>query len=80
MIFHRRKDKDKEEEKLEKTDIGLRLLKELLLRLYSMLSANPLKWYEILISVIMGVLLGLGIGSVLTSYLKIYLQVQLIHR
>jgi hypothetical protein len=74
MIFSKRKEED------VKTDIGLRLLKELLLRLYSMLSINPLKWYEIIICVIMGVMFGLGIGSVLSSYLKIYLQIQLIHR
>jgi len=54
----------------EKTDLGLRLLKTLLLRLYTMLSVNPLKWYEILISVIMGVLFGLGVGVMISSYVK----------
>ena len=62
------------------TDIGIRLLKMLLLRLYSMLSTMPLKWYEIIISVVMGVLLGLGVGSTISSYIKIYLQLQLICR
>ena len=76
MIFRNKsnnKDKDT-------TDIGIRLLKMLLLRLYSMLSTNPLKWYEILISVVMGALFGVGVGSVLSSYIKIYLQLTLVCR
>jgi len=76
MIFR----KNKSQKPKETTDIGIRLLKMLLLRLYTMLTANPLKWYEILISVIMGVLFGLGIGSMISSYIKIYLQLQLICR
>jgi xanthine/uracil permease len=77
MIFRKSNDKNKDK---DTTDIGIRLLKMLLLRLYSMLSTNPLKWYEILISVIMGLLFGLGIGSVMSSSIKIYLQLRLICR
>lgn len=51
-------------------DLGLRLLKMLLLRLYSMMSSNPLKWYEVLIAVITGVLFGLGFGVMVSSYVK----------
>lgn len=55
-------------------DLGLRLLKLLLLRLYSMMSVNPLKWFEILIAVVMGALAGLGIGVVLSSYFKSFIM------
>jgi hypothetical protein len=65
VIFRRSK-----REEIDKSDIGIRLLKLLLIRLYTMLSVNPLKWYEMLICTIMGLLLGLGIGSVLVSNLK----------
>jgi len=51
-------------------DIGVRLLKLLLYRLYSMSYVIPLKWYEILISVVMGALTGIGIGSVIGGYVK----------
>lgn len=51
-------------------DLGLRLLKMLLLRLYSMMSSNPLKWYEVLIAAVFGALFGLGFGAILSSYLK----------
>jgi len=51
-------------------DIGVRLLKLLLLRLYHMYSEIPLKWYEMLIPAILGVLFGLGIGIVLGHYIK----------
>jgi hypothetical protein len=54
----------------EKEDIGLRLLKLLLYRLYSMSYVIPLKWYEILIAAIMGALMGIGIGSVIGGYVK----------
>lgn len=54
----------------ETRNLGLRLLKTLLLRLYSMMSTNPLKWWEALIATVMGAMLGLGIGVVLSSYLK----------
>lgn len=54
----------------EKRSLGLRLLKMLLLRLYSMMTTNPLKWWEALIVVVMGALFGLGFGVVLSSYLK----------
>jgi len=77
VIFRKSNNKNNSE---NTTDIGLRLLKTLLLRLYAMLSTNPLKWYEIIISVIMGALMGVGIGSVLSSYIKIYLQLTLICR
>lgn len=60
----------KREESVVERDLGLRLLKILLLRLYSMMTTNPLKWYEILIAVIMGALFGLGFGVVLSSYLS----------
>jgi hypothetical protein len=74
MIFKRKN----KEESVETTDIGLRLLKILLLRLYSMVSTMPLKWYEIVIAVVMGALLGIGIGSIVVGYLKVYLQWTLI--
>lgn len=54
----------------DKRNLGLKLLKMLLLRLYSMMTTNPLKWYEVLIAAIMGTLLGLGIGVILSSHLK----------
>jgi hypothetical protein len=54
----------------ESEDIGLRLLKLLLYRLYTMSYVIPLKWYEILIATVMGALLGLGIGSLIGSHLK----------
>ena len=50
--------------------VELRLLKLLILRLYSMLSINPLKWYEMLIVVIMGALFGVGLGAILSSYIR----------
>ncbi len=53
-----------------KEDLGIRLLKLLLYRLYSMSYVIPLKWYEMLIAAIMGVLMGLGIGSLIGSYVK----------
>ena len=56
--------------KSEVTSLGLRLLKMLLLRLYSMMATNPLKWYEVLIATVMGALCGLGFGVVLASYIK----------
>lgn len=61
------KRKDKNE---ETRNLGLRLLKTLLLRLYSMMATNPLKWWEALIATVMGAMLGLGLGVVLSSYLK----------
>jgi hypothetical protein len=57
----------KKHEREDREDIGLRLLKLLLYRLYSMSYVIPLKWYEMLIAVIMGVLTGLGIGGVIYS-------------
>lgn len=53
-------------------DLGLRLLKLLLLRLYSMMSTNPLKWWEALIAVVMGALFGVGLSVIFSSYLKSY--------
>ena len=55
----------------EREDLGLRLLKLLLYRLYSMSYVVPLKWYEILVATIMGALMGLGIGSLIYSYIKV---------
>jgi len=57
-------------------DLGVRLLKLLIFRLYSMLSVNPLKWYEILISTIMGVLCGLGVGVLISGYFKVELLIR----
>lgn len=54
----------------ETRNLGLRLLKMLLLRLYSMLSLNPLRWWEVLIAVVMGVLFGLGVGVMVSSYVR----------
>jgi hypothetical protein len=51
-------------------DIGVRLLKIMLLRLYHMYSEIPLKWYEMLIVAILGVLMGLGFGVVTGHYLR----------
>jgi hypothetical protein len=70
MIFTKRKN--------NKDDIGLRLVKILLLRLYTMVSTMPLKWYEVVIAVVLGSLLGLGVGTVVVGYLKVYLQWTLI--
>ena len=53
-----------------KEDLGIRLLKILLLRFYHMYSEIPLKWYEMLITAILGVLLGLGVGIVVGNYIK----------
>ena len=64
--LHRSKSKGE----IDKSDIGLRLLKLLLLRLYTMLTVNPLRWYEMLICTVMGLLLGLGVGSVVVSVVK----------
>jgi membrane-associated HD superfamily phosphohydrolase len=66
----------KRREKEESVDLGVRLLKLLILRLYYMLSTNPLKWYEIIISTIMGVLCGLGIGVLVSGYFKVYLLIK----
>jgi hypothetical protein len=52
------------------SDIGVRLLKIMLLRLYHMYSEIPLKWYEILIVSVLGVLTGLGFGVAIGHYLK----------
>jgi hypothetical protein len=56
--------------KNNREDIGIRLLKIMLLRLYHMYSEIPLKWYEMLIVAILGVLMGLGFGVVIGHYLK----------
>jgi hypothetical protein len=61
----------KKHEREDREDIGLRLLKLLLYRLYSMSYVIPLKWYEMLIAVIMGALAGLGIGGVIYSYIMV---------
>jgi len=58
----------------EKEDIGLRLLKLLLYRLYAMSYVIPLKWYEMLIAVVTGSLMGLGIGIVIGGYLKMVVR------
>jgi hypothetical protein len=51
-------------------NVELRLLKLLILRLYTMLSVNPLKWYEMLIAVVTGALFGVGLGAVISSCIK----------
>jgi hypothetical protein len=56
--------------KVKNSDIGVRLLKIMLLRLYHMYSEIPLKWYEILIVAVLGVLTGLGFGVAIGHYLK----------
>lgn len=73
------KNKDNKADNEVSTDVGLRLVKTLLLRLYSMVSTMPLKWYEILIAVVLGSLFGLGIATIVVGYLKVYLQWSLIH-
>ena len=70
MVFKRTSKRKPETE-----DLGLRLLKLLLYRLYSMSYVMPLKWYEILIAVVLGVLMGLGIGSVVYSAIKPHIKV-----
>jgi hypothetical protein len=62
--------KEPKKESGDKEDIGLRLLKLLLYRLYSMSYVIPLKWYEILIATVMGALLGLGIGGMIYSMVR----------
>jgi hypothetical protein len=57
--------------KSSRDDLGIRLLKILLLRLYHMYSEIPLKWYEMLISAVLGVLCGLGLGIVVGHYVKV---------
>jgi hypothetical protein len=57
--------------KVKDEDIGIRLLKLLLYRLYSMSYVIPLKWYEMLIATIMGALMGLGIGSVIYELVRV---------
>jgi hypothetical protein len=56
--------------KMKSSDLGVRLLKIMLLRLYHMYSEIPLKWYEILIVAILGVFMGLGFGMIFGHYLK----------
>jgi hypothetical protein len=55
-------------------NVELRLLKLLILRLYTMLSVNPLRWYEMLISVVCGALFGVGLGAILSSYVKAFVR------
>jgi hypothetical protein len=54
--------------------VELRLLKLLILRLYTMLSVNPLKWYEMVIAVLCGGLLGVGLGAIASSYAKLLIR------
>lgn len=58
-------------------DLGLKLLKMLLLRLYSMMVTNPLKWWEVLIVTVMGLFFGLMGGAILSSYLKASIIIRL---
>lgn len=51
-------------------DIGVRLLKLLLLRFYQLYSEIPLRWYEMLISAVLGVLMGLGLGVVIGGVVR----------
>jgi len=52
-------------------DIGIRLLRNLLLRIYKMVYDIQLKWYETLILVVVGILTGLGFGVVLSALIKV---------
>jgi len=51
-------------------DIGVRLLKLLLLRFYQLYSEIPLRWYEMLITAVLGVLMGLGLGVIAYGLVK----------
>ena len=54
-------------------DIGIRLLRNLLFRIYNMIYEIPLKWWEYLIIVSVGILSGLGVGMVLSALIKVRL-------
>jgi len=54
-------------------DIGLRLLRNLLLRIYNMIYDIPLKWWEYLIMGVFGIFAGLGVGLILTVMIKVRL-------
>jgi len=54
-------------------DLGIRLLKVLLIRIYNMIYEIPLRWWEILIATVFGGLMGLGIGVMTYPILKTYM-------
>ncbi len=57
----------------DREEIGLRLLRNLILRIYNMIYDIPLKWWEYLIMGVFGIFTGLGIGIVLSSMIKVRL-------
>jgi hypothetical protein len=57
-----------------KEDIGVRLLKLLLLRFYQLYSEIPLRWFEQLIPAVLGVLFGLGIGVMIGAIIKLHVR------
>lgn len=57
-----------------KEDIGVRLLKLLLLRFYQLYSEIPLRWYEQLIPAILGILCGLGFGVMIGAIIKLHVR------
>jgi hypothetical protein len=54
-------------------DIGIRLLRNLLFRIYNMIYDLPLRWWEYVIMITVGVLSGLGVGMVLSAMIKVRL-------
>jgi len=73
-IFRRKhKEKPKEEAKEDSGDVGIQLLESMLLRLYNMIYDLPIRWWEMLIVIVVGVFTGLGFGIMLSSYVKVRL-------
>ena len=72
MRFRFRK---KHETKVESNneDIGIRLLRNLLFRIYNMIYELPLKWWEYLLMISVGVLSGLGVGIIISALIKVKL-------
>lgn len=66
--------KRNDNERVENNDLGIRLLKVLLIRIYNMIYEVPLKWWEILIASVFGALMGLGLGVVSYPILKAYVR------
>ena len=72
MRFREREDKPKEAP--GNNDLGIRLLKVLLIRIYNMIYEVPLKWWEILIASVFGGLMGLGVGVMTYPILRTYIM------
>jgi len=68
-----RKDKKEETRAEGNEDIGIRLLRNLLFRIYNMIYELPLKWWEYLLMIVVGVLSGLGVGIMLSALIKVKL-------